>query len=68
MRDVRMRGFAERADVEEVQAFLAKEVALLGPEPVELLASVGRILAEAVYSEFDVPGFASCCDGWGIRR
>jgi molybdopterin molybdotransferase len=68
MRDVRMRGFAERADVEEVQAFLAKEVARLGAEPVELLASVGRILAEAVYSEFDVPGFArSAMDGYAIR-
>jgi len=68
MRDVRMRGFAERADVEEVQAFLAQEVARLGPEPVELLASVGRILAEAVYSEFDVPGFArSAMDGYAIR-
>jgi molybdopterin biosynthesis enzyme len=57
MRDVRMRGFAERADVEEVQAFLAKAVGRLGPEPVELLACVGRVLAEDVTSEFDVPGF-----------
>ena len=68
MRDVRMRGFAERADVEEVQAFLAKEVARLGPEPVDLLACVGRVLAEEVTSEFDVPGFArSAMDGYAIR-
>jgi molybdopterin molybdotransferase len=63
-----MRGFAERADVEEVQAFLAEEVARLGPEPVDLLACVGRVLAEDVISEFDVPGFArSAMDGYAIR-
>ena len=68
MRDVRMRGFAERADVEEVEAFLAGTVARLGPEPVDLLACVGRVLAEEVTSEFDVPGFArSAMDGYAIR-
>ncbi len=36
MRDVRMRGFAERVDVEEVEAFLARTAARLGPEPVPL--------------------------------
>lgn len=68
MRDVRMRGFAERADVEEVQAFLARTVARLGPEPVELAACVGRVLAERVISKFDVPGFArAAMDGYAIR-
>ncbi len=63
-----MRGFAERADVEEVQAFLAEAVARLGPEPVDLLACVGRVLAEEVRSEFDVPGFPrSAMDGYAIR-
>jgi len=62
-----MRGFAERADVEEVQAFLAKAVGCLGPERVELLACVGRVLAEDVTSEFDVPGFdRSAMDGYAI--
>ena len=68
MRDVRMRGFAERADVEEVQAFLAKTVARLGSEPVDLLDCVGRVLAAEVSSEFDVPGFArAAMDGYAIR-
>ncbi len=68
MRDVRMKGFAERADVEEVQTFLAKTVARLGAEPVELLGCVGRVLAEQVRSEFDVPGFArAAMDGYAIR-
>ena len=68
MRDVRMRGFAERADVEEVQAFLARTVVRLGAEPVELVACVGRVLAERVISKFDVPGFArAAMDGYAIR-
>ena len=63
-----MRGFAERADVEEVQAFLARTVARLGPEPVELAACVGRVLAEQVRSELDVPGFSrAAMDGYAIR-
>jgi molybdopterin molybdotransferase len=68
MRDVRMKGFAERADVEEVQTFLAEVVARLGAEPVDLLACVSRVLAEEVISEFDVPGFArAAMDGYAIR-
>ena len=63
-----MRGFAERADVEEVQAFLSEAVVRLGPEPVDLLACVGRVLAEEVRSEFDVPGFArAAMDGYAVR-
>ena len=39
-----------------------------GSEPVDLLACVGRVLAEEVISEFDVPGFArSAMDGYAIR-
>jgi molybdopterin molybdotransferase len=63
-----MRGFAERADVEEVEAFLAREVERLDAESVDLLACVGRVLAEPVRAECDVPGFArSAMDGYAIR-
>jgi molybdopterin molybdotransferase len=63
-----MRGFAERADVEEVEAFLAENVARLGPEPVALLDCVGRVLAEDVHSRLEVPGFdRSAMDGYAIR-
>ncbi len=34
MRDVRMKGFAERADVEEVERFLAEHTSVLGSEDV----------------------------------
>ena len=43
MRDVRMKGFAERADVEEVERFLADQVRALPPEPVPLALSLIHI-------------------------
>ena len=66
--DVRMRGFAERVDVEVVEAFLAERANPLAEEPVGLLESVGRVLAEDVRAEVDVPGFPrSAMDGYAIR-
>jgi molybdopterin molybdotransferase len=63
-----MRGFAVRADVEEVERFLAEAVRPLGPEPVALLACAGRVLAADVRAELDVPSFArSAMDGWAVR-
>jgi molybdopterin molybdotransferase len=68
MRDVRMRGFAERADVEDVLAFLSRETRVLAAESVPLLEAFGRVLACDVVSGFDVPGFArSAMDGYAIR-
>lgn len=67
-RDVRMRGFAERADVEEVDAFLRGHAGPLAAEQVPLLECVGRVLAEDVAAEVDVPGFPrSAMDGYAIR-
>jgi molybdopterin molybdotransferase len=68
MRDVRMRGFAARADVEEVEGFLAARVRPLSGEAVPLLDCAGRVLAEDVTAEVDVPGFArSAMDGYAVR-
>jgi molybdopterin molybdotransferase len=68
MRDVRMRGFAERADVEEVEGFLAERTRPLGAEDVELAACVGRVLAEDVRADVPVPGFArAAMDGYAVR-
>jgi molybdopterin molybdotransferase len=68
MRDVRMQGFAERADVEEVEAFLRDRARVLDAEPVEVAACVGRVLAVDVAAEVDVPGFArSAMDGYAVR-
>jgi molybdopterin molybdotransferase len=63
-----MRGFAERADVDEVTRFLAGRG---GPRPAEsvgLLACFGRVLARELRAEIDVPGFArSAMDGYAVR-
>jgi len=68
MRDVRMKGFAERADVEEVDAFLRDRVRVLEAEPVALAGCVGRVLAADVAAEVDVPGFArSAMDGYAVK-
>jgi molybdopterin molybdotransferase len=66
--DVRMRGFAARADVEEVERFLVAHTAPLGAEPVPLEACAGRVLAADVRAELDVPGFArAAMDGFAVR-
>jgi molybdopterin molybdotransferase len=68
MRDVRMKGFAERADVEEVDRFLADNTRSLEAEGVPLLECAGRVLAEEVSARVDVPGFArSAMDGYALR-
>jgi molybdopterin molybdotransferase len=68
MRDVRMRGFAERADVEEVDRFLREHTRVLEAEEVDLLACAGRVLAADVRAEVDVPGFArAAMDGYAVR-
>jgi molybdopterin molybdotransferase len=68
MRDVRMRGFARRVDVEEVDRFLAEHARPLEAEEVDLLECVGRVLAEDVRAEVAVPSFArSAMDGYAVR-
>jgi molybdopterin molybdotransferase len=63
-----MRGFAERADVEEVEAFLAASTQPLAAEPVDLLACAGRVLAADVRAAVPVPAFArSAMDGYALR-
>ena len=68
MRDVRMKGFAERADVEEVDAWLARRAQSLAAERVPLLGCAGRVLAEDIRAGFAVPGFPrSAMDGYAVR-
>lgn len=67
-RDVRMRGFAERADVEVVDAFLVEHTQPLEAQPLALTECIGRVLAEDVSAKVDVPGFArSAMDGYALR-
>ncbi len=68
MRDVRMKGFAERADIESVERFLFEHTNSLGRERVLLADCVGRVLAESVTAAVDVPGFRrSAMDGYAVR-
>ena len=68
MRDVRMKGFAERTDVEVVERFLAERAVSLGAERVPVLECTGRVLAETVRSEVDVPSFRrAAMDGYAVR-
>lgn len=66
--DVRMRGFQRRADVGTVLALLESRTTMLPGEDAALSDSAGRILAEAVTSTVDVPGFVrSAMDGYALR-
>jgi molybdopterin molybdotransferase len=63
-----MRGFAARADVEEVEGFLAARTRVLQAEGVALLDCIGRVLAVDVRAEVDVPAFPrSAMDGFAVR-
>lgn len=64
--DVRMKGFAARAAVEDVHALLNERIDPLPGETAPPTA--GRVLAEAVVSAVDVPPFPRCMmDGYAIR-
>ena len=68
MRDVRMRGFAERADVEDVERFLRTHATPLDAERIPLGDCAGRVLAGDVRADVPVPGFQrSAMDGYAVR-
>jgi len=65
--DVRMRGFAHRHTVEAALAWLDAQLVRLAPESVALRSAAGRVLAAAVVSEVDVPGFdRATMDGYAV--
>jgi molybdopterin molybdotransferase len=66
--DVRMRGFRDRAEVQDVIALLTARLAPLPAEPVDLHEAGGRILAQDVVSEVAVPSFdRAAMDGYALR-
>lgn len=66
--DVRMRGFRERATVEEALAAALEGIAPLPAEEVAVTACAGRVLAEPAVSEVDVPPFRrATMDGYAVR-
>lgn len=65
--DVRMRGFAARHTVEAALAWLDSQLTTLDAENVPLRLAAGRVLASAVVSDVDVPGFdRATMDGYAV--
>lgn len=66
-----MRGFTQRATVEEALAWIESgllEIGRLGSEEVSLTDASGRVLAQDVTSGVNVPGFArATMDGFALR-
>ena len=66
--DVRMRGFAHRSRVSDVWQWLQDNIQPLPPEAIPVTTAAGRVLATAVTSEVDVPGFArAMMDGYAVQ-
>lgn len=67
-RDVRMRGFRDRAEVSALLRLIEERVAPLGPEAVDLFNAAGRVLAAPVVAPCDVPQFdRAAMDGYALR-
>lgn len=65
--DVRMRGFARRDTVDAALAWLDSQTHTLDAELVPLRGAAGRVLAETVVSDVDVPGFdRATMDGYAV--
>lgn len=65
--DVRMRGFKKRSPVDEVLTWLDQQTVDLAEQTISLQEAAGRILANDVSSQFNIPGFArSMMDGYAI--
>jgi molybdopterin molybdotransferase len=67
-RDVRMRGFSRRAEVDAAWQWIAQHAVRLGPETVTIDHATGRVLAHDVVATLDVPAFdRAAMDGYAVR-
>jgi molybdopterin molybdotransferase len=67
MKDVRMQGFSSRHTVHDALSWLDAQLQTLDAETVPLAAAAGRVLATAVISNIDVPGFdRATMDGYAV--
>lgn len=67
-KDIRMRGFQDRSEVETVVGLIDARVSMLGAEAVDLHAAAGRVLAADVVAEAAVPAFdRAAMDGYALR-
>ncbi len=66
--DVRMRGFRSRTKVDDALSWIDEVTSSLGHESVPLVDSAGRILAQDVTSECNVPNFRrAMMDGFALH-
>jgi len=66
--DVRMRGFASRHSVPEACALAWGQARPLAPETIDISEAPGRILAQDIVSNYDIPSFRrSAMDGYALR-
>ncbi|MCQ4152759.1 MAG: molybdopterin molybdotransferase MoeA [Archaeoglobi archaeon] len=64
---VRSRGFKVQERVETALRRIFDNIRILGIETVNLYNCVGRVLAENIFSEFDIPRFdRSAMDGYAV--
>jgi molybdopterin molybdotransferase len=67
-REIRMRGFQDRAEVGEVEALLDRRLSVLTAETVDLHEAGGRVLTADVIAPLPVPAFArAAMDGYALR-
>jgi len=67
-RDVRMRGFRERATVETARTAALDGVVPLPAEAVQVTESLGRVLVNDAQSEVNIPAFRrATMDGFAVR-
>jgi molybdopterin molybdotransferase len=70
MRDIRRKGFLELISIEQALEKFFSSVRLIEPEVEEVGISdaLGRVIAEDVHSEWDVPPFdRAAMDGYAVR-
>jgi len=66
--DVRMRGFRQRSDALAAQGMLLAPAKPLEAEQVSLWQAVGRVLAQDIVGDLDVPYFdRAAMDGYAVR-
>ncbi len=65
--DVRMRGFKQRSTVDQLCDWLDQQSIALETEEIDLQLAAGRVLAEDIISEINIPGFTrSMMDGYAL--
>jgi molybdopterin molybdotransferase len=67
-KDIRMRGFQDRREVDAVIALIDARVGVLTSQVVDLRSAAGRVLSEDMVAEVAVPAFdRAAMDGYALR-